>query len=262
MGKIADISEILLELGLSATVTDEERAIAATALTRAEGAVKRYLGYDPTYQARTEYLPTYQTPTRNREGVWEVDSNSAVLRNLSSGATDLLQLMHLPVRSITSLYLDYDGRSGAVVGAFAASTLKVEGTDFWPNYDLVDSDGAKVCSDGILKSMGQWPTTPGTVKVTYMAGYKDDELHGSDLILDASPILGAVINEAVRRVKRVFAQKKQATGFVTGTIVSESLGDYSYSVDGASASQLMGSGELTPDSKEMLSSFRRMSMDL
>lgn len=262
MGKIADVAEVLLELGLSAVVTDEERAIAATVLIRAEGAVKQYLGYDPAYQTHTEYLPTFQTQVRDQEGVWEVDGGEAVLRNLSSGATDQLQLTHLPIRSITSLYIDYDGRSGAKVDAFPATTLKVEGTDFWPNYDMVDSDGVKVCSDGILRSMGQWPTSPGTVKVTYMAGYKDDELHGADLLIDASPILEAVINESVRRVKRFFAQKKQATGFVTGAITSESLGDYSYSVDGASASQLLGGGNLTSDTKERLSRFRRMSYDL
>lgn len=262
MGNIADVAEVLLEIGLSATVTDEERAIAATALTRAEGAVKRYLGYDPTYLSHVEYLPTFQTLVRDQQGVWEVEGDMAVLRNQSSGATDQLQLMHLPVRSVTSLYIDYDGRSGTRVGAFAATTLKVEGTDFWPNYDLVDSDGAEVCSDGILRSMGQWPTSPGTVKVTYMAGYKDDELHGADLLIDASPILESVINEAVRRVRRFFAQKKQTTGFVAGAIVSESLGDYSYSVDGASASQLLSGGDLTSDTKEKLSSFRRMSYDL
>jgi len=42
MPKIADISEVLLELGLGEAATDEERALAQASLQKAEGAVLRY----------------------------------------------------------------------------------------------------------------------------------------------------------------------------------------------------------------------------
>jgi hypothetical protein len=264
MGRIADVEEVILELGLSSTIIDEERAIANVMLGRAEGAVISFLRYNPIYLERTEYLPAYKNGivSDDRQDIWEVEGSVAVLSSLTTGSSEQLQLSHLPLRSITSLYIDYDGRSGSRIGAFAADTLKVEGTDFWPNYDLLDSGGLKVCSDGVLRSMGIWPSTPGTVKVTYFAGYKNAELHGQDTIIDASPILESVINETVRRVRRFFATKKGSAGFTTGTIVSESLGDYNYSVDGASAAQLLSSGDLTGDSKEKLSAFRKIDFGL
>lgn len=255
-GQIADISEVLLEAGLSATVTEEERAIASTVLMRTEGIIKRYLGYDPTNQSHTEFYPQQAFNAQQSKGVWDVGGDKAVLEQLSEASSNQLQLIHIPIRSITHLYIDYDGHSGAQVGAFAADTEKVEGTDFWPNYDMLDSLGAKVCSDGVLMSTGLWPRTSGTVKVVYVAGYTDSELHGQDAVIDASPILEVVIYESVRRIRRFFATKKQSQGFLAGNIVSESLGDYSYSLDGSSASQIVGGGELTPDSKEKLSQFR------
>lgn len=256
MGKIADISEVLLELGLSGTVTDEERAIASTALVRTEGIVKRYLGYDPTTQTHTEFYPRQSFNSSRGQGVWEADANRAILRQISEAASNQLQLQHLPLRSISHLYIDYDGRSGAMAGSFSAETEKVEGDDFWANYDMLDSSGNKVCNDGILMSVGLWPETPGTVKVVYASGYGDAELHGQDSVIDASAILEVVIYEAVRRVRRMFASKKQSQGFIAGAITSESLGDYSYSADGSTISQVAGGGELSPDSKEKLATFR------
>jgi hypothetical protein len=261
MEHIADISEVLLELGLSDSVTDEERAIATTAIAKAEGAIRRFLGYDPVYQEHTEYYPMRTIGSQRRQGVLEVDGDVAVVRQLSEGATNVLALRHVPLRAVTALYIDYDGRSGARDGAFGSEALKTEGADFWANYDAVDSDGNGVAPDGILNSIGLWPTTPGTVKVVYMAGYTAAELRGQDTIIDASGINDAAVNEAVRRVKRFFAVKKQSrSGFVAGIVTSERLGDYSYSIDAASTAQLLGGGDLTPESKEKLQPFVNMGL--
>lgn len=256
MNTIVDISELLIELGLSSSVTEEERAIAQTALTRAASAVRQYLGYDPVYAERTEYYPRQQANYLDSEGVWEADANSAILRQTVEGASGQLQLQSLPIRSITSLRIDYDGRAGAKETAFGDDTEKTEGEDYWPNYDRVDSDGQKVCSDGVLMSTGAWPNSPGTVKVVYYSGYTQAELHGQDTIIDASATLEAVLYEAVRRVRRHYSLRKSTrVGFVAGTITSENLGDYSYSVDSASAAQLDRGGSLTPETKEKLSPF-------
>ena len=255
MGRVADIAEVLLELGLSASATDEERAITNTSLDRAEAAVRRYIGYDPVQASRTEYYPQATLRSARREGVWEVSSDQAVLRQISEASTDELQLQHIPVRSITSLFIDYDGRAGTQTGAFAAETEKTEGTDFWPNYTLNDSGGNSVCMDGIIRSTGLWPVTAGTVMIIYTSGYSDAELHGQDTVIDASPILEAVVSTAIRRARRIFARMKHAHGFIAGTIKAERLGDYSYAVDEASAKDLTGGGDLTPDVKEQLSNY-------
>jgi len=138
---IVDLSEVLLKLGLSSSVTDEEEALVAQAVIEAEGAVKKYLRYDPTKQERTELYPQFDVSREGREAVWESDSQVAYQRYLSQASTDELQLRHIPVRSISALYIDYDSRGGKASGAFGSESLKTEGTDYWGNYDMQDSDG-------------------------------------------------------------------------------------------------------------------------
>jgi len=254
-GRIVDLSEVLLELGLSGTITDEEMAVSATALERAEAAVCRFLQYDPFQQERTEFYPQATLRSSRREGVWEVANDQAVLRQLSEASTDELQLRHIPIRSISSLRIDYDGRAGTQATSFAAETEKVEGTDFWPNYTMFDSASAGVCFDGILRSVGLWPVVAGTVRVTYTAGYSQAELHGQDMLIDAAPIGEAIVRTAVRNVRRMFAAKKHTQGWIAGTITGERLGDYNYTVDPYSAKSLLDGAALTSDIKELLNDF-------
>ena len=263
MASVIDVSELVLELGLSATVTDEERAILLTAITRAEGAVKRFLGYDPVRQERTEFYPQQNFSQQGAPTVWEVEGSQAILRQLVEASTNELYIRHIPIRSVATLHIDYDGRSGTTVGAFAAETLKVEGSDFWPNYDMLDSDGNGVCRDGILRSVGSWPTTPGTVRIKYTAGYTQEELHGQDATIDASPILDAVIEESARRVRRAILiyKKKTAAGFA-GPFTSESLGDYSYSADAGGVSELMGTADLLARTTDKLSDYRNLAYEI
>ncbi len=255
MGTIIDVSEVLLELGLSASATEEERAIVGAAITRAEGAVIRYLKYDPVRRDRTEYYPQQDFSRRNQASVWESEGDQAILKRLVELSTSELQIQHIPIRSITSLYIDYDGRGDTRSGAFGDETLKVEGTDYWANYDGQDSDGDKLCRDGIIRSMGSWPTTAGTVKIVYSAGYSPEELHGTDSVVNVIPILEAVLDEAVRRAHRALMQKKGVAGF-TGPLVSERLGDYAYTVDSTMVGKMYGGQfELMSGSKMALESF-------
>lgn len=254
---IVDISSVLLEAGLSASATDEERALANTALVRAENAVKRYLHYDPLQRSRTEYYPQSDFTSSARSAIWESDGNQAFLRRLSEAVTDELQVQHIPIRSITTLHLDYDARNNTRDNAFADETLQVEGTDYWPNNGLVDSGGNDVCRDGIIRSVGRWPVEPGSVKLVYVAGYSLAELHGQDEVLDASSIVEAIVDEAVRRVRKALVWKKSAgVGFTAGPLSGEKLGDYSYTTDNAMASRMFGGlWELLPETVAKLESY-------
>lgn len=253
MKPIVDISVILLELGLAASVTETERAIVSASLDRACAAVRNFLGYDPVYAERTEYYPQgYNNQPGGGVGIWEVDDTTAYVRRADVGAQSELQIRHLPVRSITSLKIDYDGRSGTKAGSFGSSTAKTEGEDFWPNYDMVDSAGDAVCLDGLIRSHGLWPTEPGSVKIVYYAGYKDAELMGADSLLDASAIQEVVVNETRNRFLRTMnSQKKRLAGW-TGPLSSENLGDYSYSIDAASRVGMNGRAQLEAASMTML----------
>ena len=269
MGSIVDPSAVWLELGLSASITEEERAVVEQCVVKAEGAVKRHLRYDPVLRRRTEYYPSHDSVLGQAGSVWEVTSTQAYLRQEASGRTSELQLRHIPVRSLPAMEvrIDYDGRSGTRAGAFGDETIWTEGESFWANYDMVDSDGVKICQDGMLRSMGLWPLTAGTVMVSYTAGYTNAELHGEhaedvDVVLDASPIWAAVLEETKRRVEQIMVRKKKTTGWMAGPFSSESLGDYSYSIDTSLVKTLYGSSiELADESKMLLMPFVNMGWD-
>jgi len=237
MGSIVTTATpVLLQLGISDTATANEQSIVDSAIKWAESAVRRHLRYDPVYRTRVEYYPQMNVDYSPGYAIWEASETEAYLRQLSSAVTDELQLRHLPIRSITSLYLDYDGRFGKRSGSFATDTLKTEGTDYWPRYDGVDDDSNPVCRDGIILSTGRWPTTPGSVKITYVAGYTADEFTGNGIALDAVSIYESVVFEAARKAKQTFVLSKNSgsttssTGWATGAITSERLGDYSYNL--------------------------------
>lgn len=258
MKNIVDISEMLLLLGLSATCTETERAIVQASLVLAQGAVRRFLRYDPAQDTRIEYYPQTDFGLTNSSQVWETTENTAYLRDLSSSSSTELQLTHLPVRSIVSLKVDYDGRSGTRTGSFGASTAKTEGTDFWPNFDIVDGLGNSVCQDGIIRSEGLWPDQPGSIRIEYVAGYTEKEFRAQDSIIDASPIWEAVIDEVTRRVLKVNSRMKKRLAGFSGSLTSESLGDYSYSQDGAIAMSMIGGGmDLLPETEQKLQAFQR-----
>lgn len=264
MSRIIDDALVMLELGLSSSPTDEERAIVQQAVIKAEGAVARFLGYDPLSASRTEYYPQGDLSQIESNAVWEVSDTEAYLRRLSEASVSELQLKHVPVRSSPAidLRIEYDGRFGTKVGSFAASSLKVEGTDFWPQYDSVDSSGNKVCNDGIIRSMGRWPTEPGAVKIIYTAGYTHAELEGQDSVIDASPIMDAIVEEALRRAKKVLVlwKKNSRTGHNAGAITSEGLGEYNYSISGSVLDKLLSAGSLTSESRDKLQPFVLMNM--
>lgn len=234
-GRILSLETLLLHLGISDTATATETEIARSCLTRAEGAVIRVLRYDPVMSVRTEYYPS-QAIYSPKEARWEANDTEAFLRTADAAASDELQVTGLPVREADSsgdnpidLRIDYDGRAGTRSGSFGSSTIKVEGSDFYPNYDFHDSNGSRVCRDGIIRSMGLWPQAPKSVKIVYVAGYTAGELAGTDTVLDASPIQEAVLEEATRRFHQAMSKMKQSQGF-TGPFLTEKLGDYSYSI--------------------------------
>lgn len=253
--KIADISDILLELGLSAAVTDEERALAQASLVKSEGSVLRYLHYNPAQNTHTEFYPQMDFALRGRDFVWETDNQNAFIRDLASAATNELQIKNLPIRSIISLHIDFDARSGSRAGSFP-DPAKIEGDDFWPNWDSLDSLGEKICRDGIIRSIGRWPSISGSVKLIYVAGYTKTELRGQDTVIDASPIFDVTVDEASRFFLKTYSRRKRGAAGFTGPFSSEKLGDYAYTTDTTILNTLVGGSiALLPENREKLNEF-------
>lgn len=255
-----DVKSILGETG-----SDYDTVITLS-IFRAEGAVRRFLKYDPVRRSRTEYYP--QSASRDQPGkVLEATETSAVFTSPETVRGSELQLMNIPVRTNVAiqLFVDYDARAGTKANAFPASTEKTEGTDYWANYDSQDSDGNKVCRDGIIRSFGLWPIEPGSIKVVYTAGYTDNELRGQDSVIDASPIWDAALDEAVNRARRAIVQQKSATlGYAAGPKIEERLGDYRYRISDRLSRELFGvrAFSLFPENIDKLQEFVHMGFDL
>jgi len=253
-GSIVTATEAYLELGLTSPTAVEVRVVLAS-IRKAEGAVKRYLRYDPVQRRRTEYLPLGDLNAGRSAAVWEVNDTQAYMRESVGSAGGEIILRHIPVRSTVAMVLhtDSDGRSDTTEDAFAEQ--KTEGSDFWPNYDGKDTDGYKICRDGIIRHVGAWPRTPGSIRIAYTAGYSVDEFRSVDNLVDAAPIWDAALDESIRRAKKVFLNMKQFHGWAAGPKSSESLGDYSYSTGSTTDMAFGGAWDLLPETKEKLREF-------
>jgi len=253
-GSIVTSTEAYLELGLTSPTAVEVRIVLAS-IRKAEGAVKRYLRYDPVQRSRTEYLPLGDLNAGRSAAIWEVNDTEAYQSEGAGSSGGEIILRHLPVRSSVAMivHTDSDGRSDTTVNAFAEQ--KTEGSDFWPNYDGKDSDGYKICRDGIIRHVGAWPSTPGSIRIAYTAGYSSDEFRSVDSLVDATPIWDAALDETIRRAKKVFLNMKSVHGWAAGPKSSEKLGDYSYSTGSTADTAFGGTWDLHAETKEKLREF-------
>lgn len=264
MGSIVTTNDyIVARLGLTAP-TANELALIEAAIMQAEGAIKQYLGYDPVQRTRKE-IYAIRDPLQGRgAGQWDINQTHAFIRRESRASALEIIVKHVPIRSITSMKVQYGARHGTITDAFPDDSALTEGVDFWPAYHQYDDNGQKVCTSGLIRSYGVWPSEAGSIEIEYTAGYSADELAGVASILDASAIAAAVQIEAARRALEAFqSQRDPRTGTSTGQITSERLGDYSYTVGGTSASSSGSAGntlfgginELLPETRTRLSGF-------
>jgi len=252
---LASASEVLTLLNISSASAWQQQVVDA-ALISAEAAVISFLGYDPEYKQTTEFYP--QADSVSGAAVWDIEGDQAVLLQ-SLTTANLLQLRRLPVRQITDLRVDRDGRFGQRSGSFGPSTVWTEGEDFWIEGTGFDGSNKIYSRSGLLRAAGSWPTTPGSIKVTYWAGYLETELAGTDPVIDASAIRKVVVEEAARRARRVFANSKGQAG----PLISERLGDYGYSIEASSAKAQFGvQSPLTPESQQLLGPFVNLAVHI
>lgn len=253
MTQIASEAEARVALGLSSSITDDERAAITLFLPAAEKAVIDEIGYDPTQREDTEYYPR-NAPTGGLgvpESIWDVSSDGRTAQQYYQAGGGILypnlQLQRLPVRAIADIWVDYDAKHGQATGAFPSSTKWVQGSDYWAEYDQ-DHLGLSGC----VFARSRWPLEPGTVKVQYTAGYSPDELAGradttgidadgfyNRVGVNASALKRAVLIALTAQMHKWATHRKSTTtGWIPGVKQSENLGDYSYSLGGSS-------GELT-----------------
>lgn len=230
--------------------------------------VKQFLNIDPSVTSQDDWL------TRLVAG-----ANAAVQsyckRNLETQSyTDyldgnglqVLPLRQYPVLSVTAVYLDPAGFYGQGVNAFSSQTLLTVGRDYVPKFG---PDSGSRSNSGLLVRLGGgisgttldaiwpwewrkgtltarlppvWPQGVGNVKVQFSAGLGTNPAASGGTLPEDLTLAACMVVAFLRR-----------SGPPGGPVISETLGGYSYSLEGRLA--LNQSPELG-EARQLLSRFR------
>lgn len=169
---VIDIDRIRGYLGRVNGIAPADDAELTDLVAMADSKVQECLGWKINQDTRTEYYPLLPNPTRSyspEEMVYE--GGRAYYFTQSGGLA--LPLRSLPVRSITSVTIDYAGYFGQVSGSFAGSPLTA-GTDYY-----LPVERAGFSREGLLMRRNMpWPSEAGSIKVVYVSGFTAAELAG------------------------------------------------------------------------------------
>ena len=136
----------------------------------------KYIGYSLEQASYTEFLPDglFSRPPL-AYGIdigWDLVGGTAMPRSRTDLYEGSLTLTNLPVRAVASVYENLGAwTTGDLNGNWpAASLLPVQAY----RLDMAVPD---LCRSGRLyRVVGNWPSTPRSLKVTYTAGYTQAEL--------------------------------------------------------------------------------------
>jgi hypothetical protein len=135
---------VLTHLGLTEGVDDVQIALAEMITKQGEAAVKRYLGYDPTYATGIiEYHPRVGRPdNRTLADQYGISWRGAA----SVAGPEVIELGRLPVRSITEVRVDRDGAFGQKSGGFPSTSVLTSGDEY-----MLDIDYGTYSQTGFLR---------------------------------------------------------------------------------------------------------------
>lgn len=232
--QICDVAEVISYLGKSTTASETEVALINQVKPSAESRVRQWIGSSITQATYTHFLP---------------------IANAHLGSTYVLRLPEFPARSITNIWVDLGAMAGQATGdTFTSDALLTAGDD----YALDMNESGLAWFGHVLRKGTKWSTDPGSIKVTYVAGWSDDELAGnvSDMRLDASAIkMGTLIEIA----DDFFEALSQQTSGGTGEIAAESLEGYQVTYD-VSRPASRNTSDISDRAKKYLWRFRRLTI--
>jgi hypothetical protein len=239
-------SEMQGALGLTAP-TDLQRVRLKLAMDIGHAAVRRFLKYDPEQKVGpAEIYPRRELTGPTSAGGF-YDINSGHTKAIWTDSGDLfkfLQLQRLPIRKMVSVLVDPSAKYGQQTGDFGSGTEWTVGEEYFVEWDEQQSTNIGISRSGMLIATGAWPSGIGTVKVTYRAGYSDNEFRGpattsaegadgtiTTLGVDASGIKSAALLTCMAKylTLKSFSVNTLTGVHPVGPFSSERLGDYSWS---------------------------------
>ncbi len=137
---------------------------------------------------------------------------------------------------------------------FDSDVLLTVGDDY-----ILDTEDGAVSEGGHLRRRATyWPRQPGSVKVTYAAGFTAEELDATGGTIDASDIRLACLLQFQKTYREVTSWKKSSTTGAAGPIESETVPGYSYKLNSAATTASLGFARvLTPAVEELIHKYRR-----
>ncbi len=214
-------AEVLVALGMSASLTDANAALIDMLLPLSDAAIKSYMQNDLQYSQHVEYYPA-GSPVAERDDVMEpiLRGNVVTFANIPPGV-DTLQLKHTPIL-VGSIEVreDVGAWAGQDPNPFDDTTILTLGTDYYLD---VDNASTNMSRTGLLYRYGKWPTEARSVKVTYYGGLNASQLNNAWGDIKLAAIMTHVHHF------QIFKSRQSKTG--AGPITSESIGKYSYSRD-------------------------------
>ena len=195
--EIVDLSEIIIYLGLQATLVDADKGLLTMLKTHVENDARRYVRHNIT-QPVNDYVEFHPRMDRTRFGAEIIElSGDVVSFQQASIGGNIIQLDHIYVRSITEVREDFDGYFGSEANDFPAGSVLTEGTDYYMRVEerIGSTDLNK--TGHLIRRSGNWPSRAGTVKVTYNAGFTAAELDS-----EYTDIKFAIIEEVASRFKK------------------------------------------------------------
>lgn len=251
---IVAVADVLTYLGKNATATDAERGLVQMLIPLAEGALRKFLGYNPEQAERTEFYPDSDQYAVEDDS-YDVINNRIVGGGMESDSR-IITLQHLPVRSIYAVDEDMAAYAGQGANDFAAPTRRVLGTDYY-----LDVGQSGLSESGFLVRIGGcWPSRRRTVRVIYTAGYTAAELDGSDSTVDAQALKFAAILAVAAAFQEHRTWQAEATAGGVGPLQSESINTSGHSVTYAVNTSQLSTGmivRLPPKAQALAQPFRR-----
>ena len=201
-------------LGKRSLISDDDAAQLADLIPIAQSLIERHIGYRLEQASYTDFYPRADSEGYPLLSSPQLDSNQAGKVFWREGVGSVLVLDNLPVRSITSIYEDSNAFFGQVSGSFAESSLLVSGDDYF----LITERAGFSQSGQVVRRSGSWSKSPGSIKVTYSAGYTSGELSGSEF--------GTLTGAALKQLAELWSlYQSLKAGFSGKELASDAIGD-------------------------------------
>jgi hypothetical protein len=247
---IATLTEARMWLGLTAPYDANDTFVLNILLAATDRIFADFLGYSVAQATRTEYYPPRTNLTQRDslvDGYERSGSNKVVPVDRFMNDRRIILLRHVPVIEVVAVYENPSAWLSDPPD-FAAEYLLTAGSGY--ALDKGDDDSSR--TGFLVRNTGPWSVAERCVKVTYTAGYTEEQLGDAYAHIKYAYLNQIQITYNTVKIHRIAGQVTATPGLKS----SESLGDWSASYDTATNAKLYGmTNRLAPAVADILEDY-------